>query len=84
MKLLIEIPEKTYQKIIEGVYDYGDMNVIISRGIPYEERPHGEWISFSEGRAQKIKCSNCGQVYSWIRQENYCSKCGSDNRKGGE
>ena len=34
MKLLIEIPEKTYHMINDNFYDYGDMNIIIQNGIP--------------------------------------------------
>lgn len=48
MKLIIDIPEKTYQKIKERIYDYGDMNVIIQNGTPYEERPHENWEYLKE------------------------------------
>ena len=34
MKLIIDIPEKTYHMINAGFYDYGDMNVIIQNGTP--------------------------------------------------
>ena len=37
MKLLIEIPEKTYHMINAGQYDYGDMNVIIRNGTPLDD-----------------------------------------------
>lgn len=37
MKLLIEIPEKTYRMINAGLYDYGDMNVIIQNSIPLDK-----------------------------------------------
>jgi len=33
MKLVIDIPEKMYNKINTGLYDYGDMNIIIQNGI---------------------------------------------------
>lgn len=36
MKILIDIPEKTYQMIKSGFYDYGDMNLIIKNGKPLE------------------------------------------------
>ena len=34
MKVLIDLPDKTYHKINKNVYDYGDMNVIIQNGTP--------------------------------------------------
>jgi hypothetical protein len=37
MKLIIDIPDKTYHKIIDGTYDYGDMNVIIQNGTPLDD-----------------------------------------------
>lgn len=37
MKLIIEIPEKTYHMINAGFYDYGDMNVIIQNGTPLDK-----------------------------------------------
>lgn len=37
MKLIIDIPDKTYHKIIDGTYDYGDMNVIIQNGTPLDK-----------------------------------------------
>ena len=37
MKLLIEIPEKTYRMINAGLYDYGNMNVIIQNSIPLDK-----------------------------------------------
>ena len=85
MKLWIEIPEKTYQKIIEGVYDYGDMNVIIQHGIPPESRPHGEWIY----KGGKYWCSSCGEkaiYHSHVKEPlphltNYCPNCGASMEK---
>lgn len=37
MKLLIEIPDKTYDKIIDNSYDYGALNIIIQNGKPIKE-----------------------------------------------
>ena len=92
MKIIIDIPEKTYQKIKEGIYDYGDMNVIIQNGTPYEKRPHGEWIEVPKYKGF-YACSKClerlgGDFWAFdhweMRKENFCPVCGSDNRKRGE
>ena len=42
MKLIIDIPDKTYHKIIDGTYDYGDMNIIIRNGTPLDDMTNGE------------------------------------------
>ena len=34
MKVVIDIPEKTYNRILNNEYDYGDLNVIIQNGTP--------------------------------------------------
>lgn len=69
MKLLIEIPEKTYHMINTGTYDYGDMNIIIQNGTPLtpdiladmlmEERIRGELkqdISYSKDVIDDVRC----------------------------
>lgn len=82
MKIVIEIPEKTYQKIITGTYDYGDMNVIIQNGTPYEERPHGEWMFDEDGY---FSCSCCKRKPAYqVTTMDFCSNCGADMRKEGE
>lgn len=88
MKLWIEIPEKTYQKIIEGVYDYGDMNVIIQHGIPPESRPHGEWVKEWEEvpitggimHQPYWSCPRCGRKWKAYSAQfiTFCSKCGME------
>ena len=37
IELVIKIPEKMYHMINEGLYDYGDMNVIIQNSIPLDK-----------------------------------------------
>lgn len=43
MKIVIDIPEKTYLKILNNQYDYGDMNIIIQNGVTLPEN-HGRLI----------------------------------------
>jgi carbohydrate-binding DOMON domain-containing protein len=55
MKLIIDVPDKTYHNIIDGFYDYGDMNVIIQNGTPLEEELHREkeqayYFGYEDGR----------------------------------
>lgn len=80
MKLIIDIPDKVYNEYREGVMSM-ENNCIIGNavfdGIPYEERPQGEWIPnytsqfCNPGRA----CSLCGKVVEF--SENYCPNCGA-------
>lgn len=37
MRLMIDIPDKTYRMIKANKYDYGDMNIIIRNGIPLDK-----------------------------------------------
>ena len=32
VKIVIDIPDRTYEKILSNEYDYGDMNIIIQNG----------------------------------------------------
>ena len=41
MKIVIDLPYKTYCKILSGEYDYGDMNIIIRNGVPIPTRRRG-------------------------------------------
>lgn len=43
MQIVIDIPDKTYEKIMSNEYDYGDMNVIIQNGTPLP-KGHGRLI----------------------------------------
>lgn len=69
MKLLIEIPDKTYHMIKHNKYDYGDMNIIIQNGTPLtpdvladllmKERIRGKLkqdISYSKDIIPDVKC----------------------------
>jgi hypothetical protein len=59
MKLLIEIPEKTYHMINTGSYDYGDMNVIIQNGIPLEQYEYRKkMFSYLDGIADGLNESS--------------------------
>ena len=57
-----------------------------------EERPHGEWIEVPKYKGFYV-CSKClermeGNFWRFdhweMKKENFCSVCGSDNRKRGE
>lgn len=55
------------------------------RLLPYEERPHGEWIkwnfkTFGAMGDWEYKCSNCEKVYGG--EYNFCPNCGADMTKG--
>lgn len=46
MQIVIDIPNKAYEKIVKNEYDYGDMNVIIQNGTPLP-KGHGRLIDAS-------------------------------------
>ena len=56
MKLIIDIPEDVYTRLFDNgiqdneiaVDDVCEMARALRMGIPYEERPQGEWIPVSE------------------------------------
>ena len=59
MKLLIEIPDKTYRMIKNNKYDYGDMNIIIQNGTPLDNIR--ERINF-----EKLGYPTCSGYYKAI------------------
>lgn len=87
MKLVIEVSEKIYDTIMADVMPTREqMSVIVTRiyqGIPYEERPHGEWIYHAEWELDgecAYECSRCG-IGADV-DYNFCPKCGADMREG--
>ena len=90
IKIVIEIPEKTNAHI-RSDYGHGilalrheDMEILcysVYHGIPYNERPHGEWIFYANyGYGDIYKCSRC----SWLKEDfkpSFCENCGADMRK---
>ena len=59
MKVLIDIPEKTYHMISENVYDYGDMNVIIQNGKPISDNDCDDCIHNGVALDEMIYCHDC-------------------------
>lgn len=81
MKLIIDIPEKAYSYILKyGIQDTYEIDAIIANGIPYDERPQGEWkTNLTTG---DIFCSCCKEVRrdTRIKHINFCNSCGADMR----
>ena len=61
MKLIIDIPEMYYEFCIECLINRTDTvdQQFIANGIPYEERPQGEWIPVSERLPKAFEFVNC-------------------------
>ena len=63
-----------------------DMIIInaLYNGIPYEERPQGEW-KFSQGVTTQgsLKCPFCDYRDYHNSNSNFCPNCGADMKKGG-
>ena len=91
MKLIIDI-DNDYFEIIKYRVEHGDdykPYTLIANGIPYEERPQGEWGCRKKGvHVSQYACSNCGRTvmddtgYDVSKDYPFCH-CGADMRKGG-
>ena len=86
MKLIIDV-EKDYYEMLKYNVEHGQKYKpfeIIANGIPYEERPKGEWIMDNEHTKNPLlwyKCNLCGVYHS---PTNFCPNCGADMRGGTE
>ena len=82
MKLIIDV-EKDYYEMLKYNVEHGQKYKpfeIIANGIPYEERPQGEWIMDNEHTKNPLlwyKCNLCGVYHS---PTNFCPNCGADMR----
>ena len=96
MKLIIDMPDKVWNKAKEK----GDLDMCgielyerVMNGIPYEERPKGEWIKDCEDcdcincyesgarftrKDCSGRCSVCGEYECCT--DNFCPNCGADMR----
>ena len=86
MKLIIDIPDDLYTKLSKSTEDWACCYVegwqktiaqTIRNGIPYEEKPQGEWIDVNKD-GSLWKCSVCKEQ-SCCRGA-YCPDCGSKMR----
>lgn len=75
MKLIIDIPEKVVTAIQNGEDYRYDIHTTIAQGIPYEERPQGEWKHIVE-EDNDVECPFCGLQEDGIYY-NYCPSCGA-------
>lgn len=86
MKLIIDIPKEVVVAIQNGEDYRYDIHTAIAQGMPYEDRPQGEWIGGEIGH-----CSICGSegcasdIWNGCKDGMYCPNCGADMRvKGGK
>jgi hypothetical protein len=86
MKLIIDIDDRLYNDIRNCADVQIASHEAIKNGIPYEERPHGEWIirRNNQGTPLYIVCSKCNVPCLETGFPKFCRNCGSDNRKRGE
>lgn len=88
MKLIIDIPDKDYEFIKDiqtlvigsrGNCKTLQYNVItaIKNGVPYEERPKGEWImNKTSKRGRNYTCTNCEKISR--NKFSFCPNCGAE------
>ena len=85
MKLIIELPEGSKELINENTWVAGSLfdgvvRLALQHSIPYEERPHGEWITHSnEGSLWRNECPICHERSS--HDANFCQYCGAEMRR---
>lgn len=103
MQLVIDIPEILLDRIksakcVPDMYGSDIVNAVvcIRDGIPYEERPCGEWINEDYGIGLCFaECSECGEETEGYAKENgfgfdysfpnFCPNCGASMvKKEGE
>lgn len=89
MKLIIDIPDEMYDCIKKDTESEMYIIDVIKRGIPYEERPQGEWEYTQYDGNPNIgnwHCSECRHIvpgmYISKPEDNFCSFCGADMRGG--
>lgn len=93
MKLIIDIPDWKYKSICEGIEASKRCGVIgtdpdvheaIYKGIPYEERPQGEWYYNCQNGWH---CSLCHKAVKFMptimgkANFDFCPNCGAEMRK---
>lgn len=76
MKLIVDIPDEIYDDIKHGYIcsEYADTLIqLIPSSTPYEERPHGYWIS-----ANGTYYCSCCKHYAYESQKfDFCQDCGA-------
>lgn len=80
MKLIIDIPEDLYKWICEQ-YANSNHEVVynaVKNGMPYEERPQGEWGKWA---ISEIRCPNCLEYFQTdcysTEELKKCPNCGA-------
>jgi hypothetical protein len=88
MKLIIDIPDEIYECYKGRPPRLGDegMDSIaqsIANGIPYEERPTGEWesLGFVDKKYAWCRCSNCHKTTKIYKDSSNDFCCIADIRK---
>jgi len=87
MKLIVDIPDFSYQCIkdgTEGSTAESDAILAIREGKPYEEKPKGTWVEpmrtyWNDIQAGLSICSLCGAT-SHKLYKNFCANCGEAMR----
>lgn len=84
MKMIIDIPEGMLEAIKDGYWSGSHkLELAIRNGIPYEERPTGEWksLGFVPSRDYAwCTCSNCGKTTKIYRDKDNDFCCIADIR----
>ena len=82
MKLIIDIPEKVVTAIQNGEDYRFDIHTAIAQGIPYKERPKGEWLEICDIKSWQFTNEHyeCDKCHYKGNKSNFCPNCGEDMR----
>ena len=85
MKLLIDIPKEKYEWIKTHNLNIDNDSIVgaVANGMPYEERPRGEWEitrETDEFYGRVLKCTHCGKEVLACGCRNFCTWCGAAMR----
>lgn len=88
MKLIIDIPDYNLNDIQNGSIACSQILKAVKNGVPYKDKPQGEWIVEKNKFGDILHCSICGarprrSEYGYDLHDKFCNECGAKMKKGG-
>lgn len=87
MKMVIDVPDEVIEtRKYDRFFGVGSTKLteVIENGIPYKERPQGEWKEYKLRNdivvEYAFKCSNCKKDSGLPYRTDFCPNCGAAMR----